>query len=115
MTINHHFGGGVYVKETAFPAGSVLVQHRHSYDHLSYLVSGTVVVEVEGERKQITGPACLTIEAHKHHGVKSLTDCVWLCIHATDCVDADHVDEVLIEQPTTDMQAMAERMLNATD
>ena len=113
--ISHHFGGGVYVKETAFPAGSVLVQHRHTFEHLSYLVSGTVIVEVDGGQRELTGPACLTIEAHKHHGVKALTDCVWLCIHATDCVDADHVDEVLIEPPSTDMQAMAERMLHAAD
>jgi hypothetical protein len=38
----------------------------------------------------------LTIEADKHHGVKSLTDVVWYCIHATECTDLDEVDEVLI-------------------
>lgn len=108
--IAHHFGGGVYVKEAAFPAGSVLVQHRHTFEHLSYLVSGTVQVEVDGRRQHFTGPACLTIESHKHHGVKALTDCVWLCIHATDCTDADDVDQVLIEPASVDMDAMAERM-----
>ena len=34
--------------------------------------------------------------AGKHHGVKSLTDVVWYCIHATDCTDEDEIDEVLI-------------------
>ena len=51
---------------------------------------------VDGERKIIHAPACLTIEADKHHGVKSLTDVVWYCIHATECTDLDEVDEVLI-------------------
>jgi len=115
MTIQHHFGGGVYVKETAFPAGSVLVQHRHSHAHLSYLVSGTVQVEVEGDRRQLTGPTCLEIQAHKHHGVKALTDCVWLCIHATDCTDEEGVDQVLIEPASIDMQAMAERIAHEAD
>lgn len=34
--------------------------------------------------------------AGKHHGVKSLTDVVWYCIHATDCTDETEIDEVLI-------------------
>jgi hypothetical protein len=38
----------------------------------------------------------LTIEAGKHHGVKSLTDVIWYCIHATDCTDENEVDDVII-------------------
>ena len=52
---------------------------------------------VDGEKKIIHAPACLTIEANTHHGVKSLTDVVWYCIHATDCTDEDKIDEVLTE------------------
>jgi quercetin dioxygenase-like cupin family protein len=74
----------------------VLVQHKHKFDHLSILASGSIELMVDGERKIIHAPACLTIEADKHHGVKSLTDVVWYCIHATECTDADEVDEVLI-------------------
>lgn len=96
MNIAHHFGGNVYVKETAIAAGQILVQHKHAYDHLSYLVSGRVSLEVDGSKKELQGPAALTIEAGKHHGVTAMTDCVWLCIHSTDCTDAEHVDEVLV-------------------
>lgn len=96
MNINHHFGGHVYIKETSIPAGQILVQHKHAYDHLSYLVSGTVVLEVDGHKELLHGPAALTIEAGKHHGVTAMTDCIWLCIHSTDCTDADQVDEVLM-------------------
>jgi quercetin dioxygenase-like cupin family protein len=96
MNIHHLFGGGVYAKETHVRAGQILVQHKHEHDHLSYLVSGTVEVQVDGVRSELTGPAGLTIVAGKHHGVKALTDSVWLCIHATDCTDPEAVDEVLI-------------------
>lgn len=96
MNIAHHFGGKVYLKETHIGAGQILVQHKHEYDHLSYLVKGSVEVQVDGVKTAITGPACLTIEAGKHHGVKAMTDTVWLCIHATDCTDPEEVDEVLI-------------------
>ena len=94
--INHHFSAGVYTKETLIPAGHVLVQHKHKFSHLSILASGSIELMVDGERKIIHAPACLTIEADKHHGVKSLTDVVWYCIHATECTDLDEVDEVLI-------------------
>jgi mannose-6-phosphate isomerase-like protein (cupin superfamily) len=94
--IAHHFGGGVYAKETRIPAGQVLVQHAHKFDHLSILAEGSVEVMVEGERHVLHAPACLTIQANKHHGVRSLTDVVWYCVHATDCADESEIDEVLI-------------------
>ena len=94
--IHHHFSSGVYAKETRIPAGHVLVQHAHKYGHLSILASGSVELLVDGVKSVVDAPACLTIAAGKHHGVKSLTDVVWYCVHATDCTDEDDIDEVLI-------------------
>ena len=94
--IEHHFSSGVYAKETRIPAGSWLVQHAHLHDHLSILASGSVELMVDDKTSVLHAPACLTIEAGKHHGVRSLTDVVWYCIHATDCTDEDEVDNVLI-------------------
>ncbi|MEJ8813384.1 hypothetical protein WKW77_20015 [Variovorax ureilyticus] len=68
LPITHHFGGGVYSKETRIPAGMIVVQHKHEYDHLSILASGTVELLVDGVRSELTGPACLTIKAGKHGG-----------------------------------------------
>jgi quercetin dioxygenase-like cupin family protein len=94
--IQHHFSAGVYAKETHIPTGYVLVQHAHKHDHLSILASGSVELLVDGVKSVVNAPACLTIAAGKHHGVKSLTDVVWYCIHATECTDVDDVDEILI-------------------
>lgn len=109
--IQHLFGGGVYVKETRIPAGAALVQHKHAHDHLSYLASGTVELHVDGMVSTLTGPLGLTIEAGKHHGVKALTEALWLCIHATDCEDEHEVDSTLIVHSDADVQQMAEDML----
>ena len=99
--IKHHFSSGVYAKETRIPANSWLVQHAHLHDHLSILASGSVELIVDGKTSILHAPACLTIEAGKHHGVKSLTDVVWYCVHATDCTDEDEIDDVLIASPDT--------------
>lgn len=107
--IQHHFAAGVYAKETRIPAGHTLVQHKHHFDHLSILASGSVELMVDDEKQIVHAPACLTIEANKHHGVKSITDTVWYCIHATDCTDESEVDNVLIaDSDAAEAQKMAQ-------
>lgn len=96
IEIVHHFGGGVYAKETYLKTGQILVQHKHEHAHLSVLSSGKVELQVDDQRSEVIAPACLTIEANKHHGIRALTDVVWFCIHATNCTDPDLVDQVLV-------------------
>jgi len=95
--IQHHFGGGVYAKEMHIPANHVLLHHKHKFDHLSVLAQGSIELIVDGKLQVIHAPACLTIAAHLHHGVKSLTDVIWFCIHATDCIDEDEIDKTLTD------------------
>lgn len=106
IDLQHHFGGGVYAKEHWIPSGQILIQHKHKHDHLSILASGTVELMVDGVRSEVTGPACLTIKAGQHHGVKSLTDVVWYCIHATDETDESEIDHELV-QPANQEQMTA--------
>ena len=98
VTLVHHFSDGLYAKETIIPAGNVLTQHEHSYDHLSIIAKGSVNVEIEGVEKMLTAPVCLNIEKNKQHRVTALTDVVWFCIHATDEKDAETIDESLIRK-----------------
>ena len=82
--IVHYFAKGIYAKETHIPAGLILVQHKHAYDHLSVLAQGTVKLDVDGVHSVHVAPCCLTIKAGKHHGILALTDAVWYCIHHDD-------------------------------
>jgi len=93
--IKHHFSSGLYAKETHIPANHWLVQHAHNFDHLSILAEGTVELLADGQSQVISAPACLTIPAGTHHGVRSLTDVVWYCLHATEYTDVDDIDEKL--------------------
>jgi mannose-6-phosphate isomerase-like protein (cupin superfamily) len=98
----------MYAKETQIPAGFILVQHVHKHDHLSILASGSVEMVVDGVKSIIHAPACLTIAAGKHHGIKSITDVVWYCVHATDCADENEIDQVLVEPDNVEqMQELA--------
>jgi hypothetical protein len=101
MDIAHHFGGKCYAKAAHFDCGDILVQHKHSHDHLSILAEGDRGTDLDGVRSIVSAPACLTIAAGKHHGVKALTDGVWYCIHATDSTDPDHIDHEVIAPDST--------------
>ena len=100
----HHFGGKVYAKQYTLAAGASIVQHRHSFDHLSILASGKVMIHVDGETTELEGPACITIQAQKHHAIKALTDTVWFCVHAFD----DH--DLTIEEDRQEAQDAADAL-----
>ena len=98
IDITHHWvAEEVYSKRTKIAAGLKLTQHIHPYDHASALVAGTVLLEVDGEKREVTGPAMLMIEAGKEHSVTALTDVVWHCIHITDDTDPETVDQTILK------------------
>lgn len=96
MDISHHFGGGMYIKATRFKAGDFAVKHKHSFEHLSVLVSGRVKLTVDNVSVEHEGFKILTVLADKLHQVECLTDTVWLCCHATECTDPEMIDHELI-------------------
>lgn len=97
MSIAHHFADGVYAKEMTLLKDNVIGKHVHTYDHLSVLACGQVLVYVDDEDPIFfEAPACVIILAGKTHAIRALTDATWFCIHATDETDPDKVDQVLI-------------------
>ena len=96
--IQHHFAGGVYAKEiTLLTIEEGMNQHEHTFDHLSILTQGQVVVDVDGNKTLHTAPAVLTIKAGQRHKIiPTQTPVTWFCIHATEVADADLVDDSLI-------------------
>ena len=95
VEVEHYFADGLYAKMYRMPARTTIGKHVHDYDHLSVLASGQVVVGIDGEHTAYLAPCVLPIKAHKVHVIRSVTDAVWYCIHATDETDPEKVDEAL--------------------
>lgn len=65
--------------------GNTALKHVHSYDHLSILAEGKVVVSSDGSEDVIyTAPACITIKKNVHHAVTALEDSLWYCVHSKE-------------------------------
>ena len=96
--MQHHFSDNLYAKEMFLSAGTVVVQHKHKFDHLSILAKGKVIVLFDEDAIEYVAPACINIVKGVDHAIKALEDSVWFCVHATDETDATKVDEVLIQE-----------------
>ena len=84
-------------KQYHIPANEQLISHKHEYDHISVLASGTAIIDVDGSKSTINGPTALSIEKGKHHGVFAVTDCVWFCVHKIpdDLQESENEDKIL--------------------
>lgn len=87
--IKHHFAGGVYAREQTLKAGFEVEKHEHTYDHLSFLCSGSALLEVAGELQHLTGPCATVVKAGQKHRIQAITDITWLCIHAESVADPE--------------------------
>lgn len=96
MTTVHYFSDGLYAKEMFIPKGMSAVQHKHSYDHLSILAKGKVIVMYDDGYETVNAPACLEIKKGINHAITALEDSVWYCVHHTFEKDSKKIDEVLI-------------------
>lgn len=93
-TTNHHFMCGMYAREMKFPKGWFVDSHKHTFDHMSILASGTAMVIVDNEPKLYKAPSVICIEKEKTHRIEALDDCVWFCIHKLDDADINTVEDV---------------------
>lgn len=96
VTVEHHFSLGVYAKQVNIPAGRTLVQHRHTFDHMSILAEGHARVMLGERVREYWAPAVINIPANKHHAVESVTDCVWYCVHHTHETDPEKIDHAVV-------------------
>ena len=97
-----HFSNNVCVMQMKLPAGCKAESHVHTYDHLSYLVSGEVLIHTPGNPVlRRIAPCAIEIKANLAHEITAIKDTVWLCIHGTEETDPAHIDEVLIKRADT--------------
>ena len=94
--------GGIFLKTwTVQDAGTLIPQHAHAYDHITYLVSGTLRAWRDGELLgDFHAPAALKIPARSLHKFLTLTDgAVFACIHAVgDAEDVEIAKEHLLSE-----------------
>lgn len=75
-------------------AGDIEIGHKHSFDHLTLLASGSLKVVVEGNETVFNAPHMIYIHKDKIHELVALEDnTVAYCIHALR--DGNGVEDII--------------------
>lgn len=92
----HFYENGVYTRQMILPKGWYAQTHKHSFSHTSILSKGKVILTVDGVSQTYEAPQVLNIEAGKEHGIVAIEDSVWHCIHSSDRLDEEMLQEIKI-------------------
>ncbi len=93
IPVTHRFANkgtkrGVYAREIAIPAGTMLTGHIHKYEQINFLLKGAISVLMEdGRVKLIEAPATVVSPAGTKRIAYTHTDVVWTTVHATENED----------------------------
>jgi len=97
MGSSHLLGyfGNIWVRQNVLEkSGDVVLGHKHHFNHVSMLISGKVLVEVDGcEPKEFVAPTFIVIKKEYRHQFTALEDnTVWFCVYALRDVDGNVTD-----------------------
>ena len=95
--LKHELGffGNIWVRQNIInKSGDYVAGHKHEFDHVSLLTSGSVMVEVEGyEPKKFVAPTFIVIQKDHMHKFTALeNDTNWYCVFALRDLDGEVTD-----------------------
>lgn len=108
--LKHSFADGMYVREIFIPAGYMVVGKIHKYKHPNFLLSGTVQLITEFETKTLTGPLSIISEAGTKRTLYSVTDLVWVTVHANpdELRDVDELVNLITAETYEELELFLE-------
>jgi hypothetical protein len=81
IPVDHRFAHQLYVRTARFPAGSILVGETHNFSHLSVLLSGRMVTNIDGVMVEVEGPLDVIAQPGTRRVGVAITDVVWVTAH----------------------------------
>lgn len=98
--VKHHFGPEVYVREVLMPAGSIVLGHKHLTKHLNTMVTGRILLLIDGKITEMVAPCTFVSEAGVQKAARIMEDCIWQTIHPNpeNLTDIEQLETLLIEK-----------------
>jgi hypothetical protein len=92
----HRFAGGVYIRETSAPAGTLVTTKIHLTEHPFMILKGEVSVWTEEDGPvRIKAPFCGVTKPGTRRVAYVHEDTVWVTFHATDDTDVERIEKTL--------------------
>lgn len=93
----HHFGPGIYIRESFLPAGTYVMGHAHKCEHTNIMLKGKMAVIVNGEANVIEGP-CIFIGQPGRKFAYIIEDTIFQNIYATTETDIEKLEDMFVEK-----------------
>ena len=96
--LKHTFAHGVYVREMKAKKETIIVGKIHQYDHVTFLLSGKLLVATENGTEEFIGPCYFKSVAGLKRVGYVVEDVIWINIHPnpTDTEDLEILEDKLI-------------------
>ena len=96
--LKHTFAHGVYVREMKAKKETIIVGKIHQYDHVTFLLSGKLLVATENVTEEFIGPCYFKSVAGLKRVGYVIEDVIWINIHPnpTDTEDLEILEDKLI-------------------
>tara|TARA_R110000823_G_scaffold312410_1_gene439038 strand:+ start:87 stop:581 length:495 start_codon:yes stop_codon:yes gene_type:complete len=91
---SEEYGCYTYARELSIPAGSLIVGKIHKHAHISFLLSGKIVVVSESGREVMEAPRTFVSEAGVKRAGYVLEDCVITNVHLTEYGSEDDLNKI---------------------
>lgn len=94
----HTFSGGVYLRQIAVPAGTIIIGKRHRHETCNLLLQGEMSLYMGEDRptQRIQGPLIFTSQPGTKKMAYCHTDVVFVNIHPTLETDLDKIEAEFI-------------------
>jgi hypothetical protein len=93
--VAHGFADGLYTRQIEMPAGQVIVGKVHLKSGAFFLLSGSMDILSESGVMRVSAPHHGVTPAGTQRVVRTVTDCVYVTVHATDLTDTDEIEAEL--------------------
>ena len=99
--LKHSFSDGIYVREIFIPKDMLLTGKIHKHSHPNFLLKGEVEVFTEfGGIEKLIAPQSIISKAGTKRVVKTITDTIWITVHAnpTNTQDLEKLEKIIIAE-----------------
>lgn len=96
LPVIHHFFHKGYGREMHIPAGTMLTGKVHKETSLNILLEGEIALLTPEGEKRVSAPYVVVSPPKTKRLGYAYTDCRWICIHGTEEVELDKIEEEVI-------------------
>lgn len=103
--ITHRFAPGIYIREVRMPAGSYVIGHHHTTDHLNIMLSGHLtILNEDGTKTDLKAPQ--TFIAPSGRKIAYIhEDVIWQNVFATNERDVETLEAMFLDKSEAWLEA----------